>query len=222
MQTATYGRVGVVLPYLEDDHHTVAELPESGILSDYLYANHQIRELAVTEGQLSNGRISKIDAQRVTMDTVRLESAYIEGCTLTSLELADCTLSRVIFRECKILGARFNDSKWANVVFDRCRLEYSDLDAINATGAVVFANTILKEVTFTDCELPNAVMKDCTLTDVAFEGGQYKGLDLRGTDLDTIRGAANLSGALIDITQRIQLAEALVAELDLNYPEDLE
>jgi len=55
---------------------------------------------------------------------------------------------------------------------------------------------------------------------VEFIGGGYHEFDFRDNDLSTIRGAANLHGVFISPVQRQQLAEALVSELDLRYPED--
>ena len=63
-------------------------------------------------------------------------------------------------------------------------------------------------------------MSHCELEAVEFVGGGYREFDFRDNDLSTIRGAANLDGALISRAQRQQLAEALVSELDLCYLED--
>jgi hypothetical protein len=52
---------------------------------------------------------------------------------------------------------------------------------------------------------------------VEFVGGSYSNFDLRGNDLSMVRGAANLRGAIVSRSQRQELAEALVSELELNY-----
>jgi uncharacterized protein YjbI with pentapeptide repeats len=220
VKTVTYGRTEVVLPYLEDNLRTVENLSHEDSLTDYLYTGHNVRQVSLSGGRLSNGRIHEVEARKVTLEGVRIDSADIEKCVWNSLDMSGCNLSRVIFRGCKILGARFCESKWANVVFDGCRIEYSDIDAIRATGPIVFVNTTLKEVRISDCILTDSVIKNCQLRSVEFVRGEYGGLDLRGTDLSAVRGAANLDGVLINPTQRDELAEALVAELDLHYPQE--
>jgi hypothetical protein len=57
-------------------------------------------------------------------------------------------------------------------------------------------------------------------TAIIMQPTTFRHFDLRGNDLSTLRGAANLSGAVITREQRQQLAEALVAELDLTYAAD--
>ncbi|MEU0841385.1 hypothetical protein ABZ370_18195 [Streptomyces sp. NPDC005962] len=55
-----------------------------------------------------------------------------------------------------------------------------------------------------------------------FDGGTYRGLDLRGNDLSRLRGLAFLKRIVIDQAQTLQLAEALAAELDIAFGEDLD
>jgi hypothetical protein len=62
-------------------------------------------------------------------------------------------------------------------------------------------------------------MSRCTLDNVGFDGGTYTDFDFRGNDLSTIRGAGYLKGILIAPAQRQEIAEALVSELDLRYPD---
>lgn len=220
METVTHGRATVVLPYVEDDLRPVPALPRTGSLSDYSFSRHHLRHLALTDGDLLNGQFVDVYADRVAMNQVRIESARIDHCVWQSAQFTDCLLSRVVFTNCKILGARFNDNSWSNVIFDGCRIEFADFEAVNATGPVVFVNTTLNDVTFTRCAFPGGAITDCDLRTVEFDGGGYDQCDLRDTDLTTVRGASNLTGALITADQRYQLAEALVSELHLRYPED--
>jgi hypothetical protein len=61
----------------------------------------------------------------------------------------------------------------------------------------------------------------CDLRLTEFDGGTYRGLDLRGNDLSQLRGIASLRQVIIDRAQTLQLAEALGDELDVTYGEDL-
>lgn len=220
MEVTKYGRSEIILPYIEDSLDVVDDLDCDEPLSDYLYTDRQVRHISASGVRLASGRIVKIEAERATFTDVRFNSGQIERCLLISSEWGQCTLSRVVFRECKILGANFIENKWANVVFDRCKIEYSTFESIQASAAVAFVNTQFKQVTFTECNFPKGHMSGCELDSVEFIGGGYHEFDFRDNDLSTIRGAANLHGVFISPVQRQQLAEALVSELDLRYPED--
>ncbi|WP_328995781.1 pentapeptide repeat-containing protein [Kribbella sp. NBC_01245] len=220
MELEKYGLAQVLKPHIDEaELRQIDSLEGDGSLADFDYADRAVRHLVVTERTLVGGRLSKIDAERVTFDRVALQSVLIEQCVLASSDWMDCTLSRVVFRNCKILGANFIENKWASVVFQSCRLEYTTFDSVQATAPIVFIDTRLKDVTFRGSEFPAGHMSRCTLQNVEFDGGIYTGFDFRGNDLSTIRGAGNLNGILVTPVQRQELAEALVSELDLRYPD---
>jgi uncharacterized protein YjbI with pentapeptide repeats len=220
MEIEEYGLAKVLKPHIDlAELSQVNDLAGGGPLADFDYAGRAVSHLVVAERSLSSGRMSRIESGHVTFDQVGLQSVSFEDCVLGSSDWTDCTLSRVVFRDCKILGANFVDNKWANVVFDNCRIEYATFDSVEATGPVVFIDSRFKDVTFNRSDFRGGHMAHCTLTDVEFDGGDYTDFDFRGNDLSHIRGASRLNGILIDPVQRQELAEALVSELDLRYPD---
>ncbi|RKN39699.1 pentapeptide repeat-containing protein [Streptomyces hoynatensis] len=82
------------------------------------------------------------------------------------------------------------------------------------------SKTSLRETTFAACDLSAALFADCDLRLSEFDGGKYRGLDLRGNDLSQLRGLASLKHIVIDRAQTLQLADALTAELKVTYGED--
>jgi hypothetical protein len=220
METEKYGRAQVLKPHVDlAELRQVDSLDGDGTVSDFDYGQRHVRYLAVAEQALLGGRISKIEADRATFDQVSLQSVLIVDCVLGSSDWIDCALSRVVFRSCKILGANFVDNKWASVVFEDCRIEYATFDLIHTSSPAVFVDTRFKDVTFRRTELQGGHVARCTLDNVEFDGGVYTDCDFRTTDLSTVRGAGNLNGVLIDPPQRLEIAEALVSELDLHYPD---
>ncbi|MFD7161595.1 pentapeptide repeat-containing protein [Kribbella sp. NPDC059898] len=208
-------------PHIElSELHHIDSLEGERTISDFDYGPQHVRDLVVAEHTLLSGRISKLVTDRLTFEAVTLQSVIVTDCVLSSSDWIDCSLNRVVFRGCKLLGANFTDNKWSSVVFDNCRIEYATFDSIHASGPAVFVDTRFKEVTFRRTDFPGGHMARCTLEDVEFDGGTYTDFDLRTTDLSTIRGAGHLNGVLIDPAQRLELAEALVSELDLHYPDD--
>ncbi|MFD7861342.1 hypothetical protein [Streptomyces sp. NPDC059783] len=69
---------------------------------------------------------------------------------------------------------------------------------------------------------PAEVRRACDLRLTEFDGGKYRGLDLRGNTLSQLRGLGSLKQIVIDQAQTLQLAEALAAELDVTFGEDLD
>ncbi|GAA3126235.1 uncharacterized protein YjbI with pentapeptide repeats [Kribbella aluminosa] len=221
MEIEEYGRAKVLKPSIEDDELiAVDDLEGAASLADFEYADRSTHHLAVADTTLSGGKLSRIEAQRVTVTGATLQSVVIDHCVLMSSDWIDCVLSRVMFRDCKFLGANFVDNKWSNVVFQDCRIEYTTFDTIHASTPIVFVGTRFKEVTFRRSELHAGHISNCTLDAVEFDGGTYTDFDFRDNDLSAIRGASNLNGILIDRVQRQELAEALVSELDLRYADE--
>jgi uncharacterized protein YjbI with pentapeptide repeats len=220
VKTTRYGLVEVVEPDLDDELRQVSELGQRGPLADFAYADRSLRQLDLTDRRLARGRVVRVEIQRAEFTEVVFDSISFDRCAVLAGRWQDCTLTRVEFRDCKMIGAMVSQQKWANVVFRACVIEYSTLDAVRASGPVVFVDCRLREVTFSDCRLPRGHMRGCELDAVEFVGGDYRDFDLRGNDLSTLRGAASLGGAVITPAQRQELAEALVAEIDLNYVED--
>ncbi|GHH70707.1 hypothetical protein GCM10018793_05160 [Streptomyces sulfonofaciens] len=120
------------------------------------------------------------------------------------------------------MGARMEDVILDNVLFERCKLDYSTLTGVRAAGPVIFSQCSLRETTFTTTDLGRALFDACNLRQAEFDGGRYRGLDLRGNDLSQLRGIASLKQVIIERAQTLQLAEALAAELDVTYGEDLD
>ncbi|MFJ9440819.1 pentapeptide repeat-containing protein [Kitasatospora sp. NPDC101235] len=119
------------------------------------------------------------------------------------------------------MGAAITGAVLDSVLFENCRLDYAIFDQVRASGPLVFDRCVLSEATFTGCDLTGVVMRDCVLRATGFEAGAYKDLDLSGSDLSTVRGVGNLREVVISRAQQYQLTDALLAELNLTYNEDL-
>jgi uncharacterized protein YjbI with pentapeptide repeats len=108
-----------------------------------------------------------------------------------------------------------------HVVFSDCKLDYAVLSQVRATGPVLFVRCSLREAEFRGCDLGRALFDECDLGLTDFGPGGYRGCDLRGNDLSAIRGVQHLSRVVIDRAQVLQLAEALAADLEVSFGDDL-
>ncbi|WKU46406.1 pentapeptide repeat-containing protein [Streptomyces sp. VNUA116] len=225
MESRTLGRIKIMLPDLTEPglHLSSVESLESGrgTVQEFQYADANLRELDLAGTQLITGRITGLRAARVRFEAVNLHCVQLDACDLRSARWAGGKLTRVVFHNCRIMGAALSDLVLDHVLFDRCKLDYTAFTKVRAAGPVAFSECGLTEASLTDCDLSGAVMRDCTLRDTEFGRGRYRGLDLRDNDLTALRGVASLNHALIDRAQQDQLTQALMTELDMTYGDDL-
>ncbi|MEU1151561.1 pentapeptide repeat-containing protein [Streptomyces sp. NPDC005918] len=225
MDTRTIRRTSVTLPALNEAGLYLSNVTSleggRGRLAEFHYTDADLRDLDLAATHLLDGRITGLKAQRTRLEEVRVDSVEFSGCDLASLQWTDSKISRAVFRDCKLMGAALEDVTLDNVLFENCKLDYSTLTRVRAAGPVIFSKCSLRETTFSAADLGGALLDDCDLRLTEFDGGKYRGLDLRGNDLSQIRGLASLKQIVIDQAQTLQLAEALTAELDVTFGEDL-
>ncbi|WP_051969541.1 pentapeptide repeat-containing protein [Kitasatospora azatica] len=226
MDTRRVGRTSITLPEVSGPGiylTNVASLENPrGTVQDFRYADADLRELDLLRTHLITGRITGLRADRVQLADLRVDSVEFDSCDLGSTQWSDSKLSRVVFRNCRLMGADLARLTLDNVLFEGCKLDYATWEGIRATGPVAFSKSVLTEATFTGCDLSRAVFDACTLRLTEFGRGTYKELDLRGNDLSTVRGVTTLKKIIIDRSQQPELAEALVAELDVTFGDTLD
>ncbi|MFD7137010.1 pentapeptide repeat-containing protein [Streptomyces sp. NPDC059894] len=226
MDTRTIRRTSVTLPSLHEPGLYLSNVTSleggRGRVAEFHYADADLRDLDLSDTHLMDGRITGLKAQRARLEKLRVDSVEFTGCDLASLHWTDSKISRAVFRDCKLMGATLEDVTLDNVLFENCKLDYSTLTRVRAAGPVIFSKCSLRETTFTSCDLGAALIDDCDLRLTEFDGGKYRGLDLRGNDLSQLRSLASLKQIVIDQSQTLQLAEALAAELDVTFGEDLD
>ncbi|MFJ5675694.1 pentapeptide repeat-containing protein [Streptomyces sp. NPDC093097] len=220
MDTLAFGRVTLTLPGLDEPGlylSNVQTLVSSrGVVQDFQYADAQLRSLELDNTRLITGRIAHLRTAQSRLDEVRLNSVEFDSVDLGSAQWTNSKLSRVVFRNCKIMGGALAGLTVEDVLFENCKLDYSTFEKIRTAGPVMFSKCSLVEAEFHDCDLSGTVFSDCVLRMTEFGKGRYKETDLRGNDLSSIRGLTNLTKVRIDPGQQADLAQALVAELDIN------
>ncbi|MFJ3976177.1 pentapeptide repeat-containing protein [Streptomyces sp. NPDC090021] len=224
MATRTFGDVTVTTPDLEEPGlylSSVDTLDSSrGIVQDFAYGEADLRSLDLADAQLITGRINGVRSKRVEFETLNLHGVEISGSDLGSARWSESKLTRVTIRDTKLMGSAMDGLVLDDVLFENCKLDFATFEKVRATGPVVFSGCVLTEATFTDCDLTDVVFSGCTLRLTEFGAGRYRDADLRGNDLSAIRGVANLSKIRITHAQQADLAEALVADLDLDVSDD--
>ena len=224
MGQITIRQTSVDLPVFDEevDLEPVSWLgAKSGLVSDFRFGPATVRALDLADVRLLHGKIRALRAGRASITAVRVDSVEFTGCDLSSVRWTGGRISRVRFDGCKLVGARFEAMIAEHVVFTGCKLDYATLDQIRAAGPVLFAGCSLREAEFSGCELAGSLFDDCDLRMTGFGPGRYRSCDLRGNDLSALTGAPHLKHVIIDHVQTIQLGEALAAELDVTFGDDV-
>lgn len=212
------------LPLFEEeaDLGPVSSLgPAGGSVSGFEFGGASVRALDVKDVRLLDGKIHSVWAEAASMTEVHIRSVEFTRCELGSLRWTGGKISRTRFDACRLLGARFENVTLEHVVFTDCKMDYAMLDQIRAKGPVMFVRCSLRESEFTGCDLASSLFDECDLFLANFGPGRYMGCDLRGNDLSAVNGTHHLKRVVIDRAQLMQLAEALAAELDMTFGDDL-
>lgn len=221
MDSRRFGDITVTLPNLDPAGsclNNVSYLDTTrGVIEDFQYIGERLRDLDLTSTRVLGGRLGGIQTDRTQMDQTQLHSVEFTDCTAKALRCAGSKLSRVVFRNCTLMGATFEDCTFDNVLFEDCRLDYATFAKVRAIGPLAFTKCSLAEAELTGNNLAEETAFDqCTLRKTEFRTGNYRGTDLRGSDLTTVIGAVNLTGVIISPDQEHQLAQALLDGLDLT------
>jgi len=101
-----------------------------------------------------------------------------EGCDLSMSKLYDTAFREARFKDCKMLGLRFDDcnSFLLEMHFSSCNLSMSSFYQLKLTG-MQFANCNLKEVDFTETDAGKNSFENCEMTNAVFDRSNLEGAD---------------------------------------------
>ena len=119
----------------------------------------------------------------------------LHRCRLTGVELAEATLTDVVFVECRLDLAGLRMAKLERVAFRDCRMTECD-----------FYEASLTDVLFEHCELREATLSGVTL----------KRVELRRCDLAGLRGVEALRGARMPWADVLENGPLFAAALGLE------
>ncbi|WP_340539915.1 pentapeptide repeat-containing protein [Nocardioides sp. GXZ039] len=174
-----------------------------------------VAELSLDGAVLRDCRLSGLAAREADWRSVRLREVTAER-----LDIPVLRASRSHWQDVRIEGARLGsaeayDAEWRSVHFVGCKLGFLNLRAAE-----------LLDVAFTDCVIEELDLLDATARRVRFTGtriasldlqrGRFEDVDLRGADLDALRGVEGLRGTTISPDQLTLLAPLLAHEAGLR------
>jgi uncharacterized protein YjbI with pentapeptide repeats len=133
-----------------------------------------------------------------------------ETSLVADFQFADATLAAL-----DLAGAHLLHGKIRALNAGQATISAARMDSVEFTGCS------LREAELTGCDLAGSLFDGCDLRLTGFGPGHYRRCDLRGNDLSALTGVSHLKHVIIDHVQAMQLGEALAAELEVTFGEDL-
>jgi uncharacterized protein YjbI with pentapeptide repeats len=191
------------------------------LVSNFHLSDAKIRTLTLRDTRMTDGQVRSVRTEATEITEAEVNCVEFSNCELSSLTWTGGEISRTRFTACKLLGARFENVKMKHAVFVDCQLDYATLSRMSSSGPVAFVRCRLREAEFTGCDMTRAVFEKCDLTLANFGKGRHAGCDLRGNDVSTLRGAANLRRVVLTSAQLVNLAQALATELEISLNDEV-
>jgi uncharacterized protein YjbI with pentapeptide repeats len=170
-----------------------------------------VEQSRIVQAQFTGARLSRS----------RLTDVVVENSDFSGAELDEAAIERVEFRECRMSGAIFSRCSFRDVRFVGCRLNEANFrmseithvlfEDVELRGSDFYAAT-MESTGFFDCDLTNAEFTKATIPDVRFHGSTL--LDLKGAEY--------LTGAIIESSQVLPVALAVLAALRIRIDDERE
>ncbi len=165
-------------------------------------------ERTFTKIDQKKGELQKGEYEACTFQGSDLSGADLSGYRFLDTEFLDCDLSnaelvgtfwqKVTFRNCKMLGLRFDVSHELGfaVTFEGCQLDHSSFYQRKLSRSV-FIDSRLHGVDLAEADMKGSKVKDCDLLNAIFENTGLENADLRGSvnysidpEINRVKGAA--------------------------------
>jgi len=203
------------------------EAPEDDRIGEHatLGAHDEWEDERIVGADLSAAEAPSARFTRCELDGVALTGARLRGVALVDVLAVDCELSgallqeahlqRVEFRNCRMSGVVFAQSQLSHVRFVDCKVDdasfrLAEMDHVHMSGCS------LVEADLYEAKWSASFLEQCDLTGADFSKAVVQGLRLAGSQLDGVRGALSMGGAVIDGAQVLPLALGLLGELSIE------
>ena len=153
------------------------------------------------------------------IERLRMTDVVLDGCDLSGADLYEADLTRVAFESCRLSGATLAKARLTDVTFTGCKAEGLNLRMV--TGArVTFDDTVLRDADLLSAAITDGRFLGCDLHDADVTKAKLGGVRLHRSQLDGLKGAEHLRGAVIDATQLVPLAVRVFAALGITVEDE--
>jgi len=149
---------------------------------------------------------------------LRFEQVVFETCDFANTSWFDCDLDEVAFVGCRFVGASITGGRLSAVLLRDCLAQMAKLSHLGRPHALL-QGCDLRGALLMESDLSETRFADCDLGGLELFNAGLVGTDLRGNELDDLKGVACLRGATIDALQLLALAPALATHVGLVVQE---
>lgn len=161
---------------------------------------------------------SRIERTRFTAS--HLEGLHLRTCELIDVELSGAhlengSLSQVRISDSKLIGTDFSHSQLTDVTFDSCVLSSASFRFARLLR-VKFENCVLDDASFQEAKIRETTLERCHIESTEFNNAEITSLDLRTSQIVSVRGVAGLTNSTMDEMQASILGVQLAREMGIN------
>lgn len=197
------------------------EAYSGGLEPDGDYDGLEFREADLAGQDGGGARFMDCALTGCAVDGTRLHHARLLDTVLTGMRGVGTDLAESTLRDVELVDARLGGTQLHGAVLERVLIRGGKIDYLNLRGAklkdVVFDGCVLVEPDFANARLERVEFVNCVLKEADLSGASLTDVDLRGVaSLEIARGAERLAGAMISMSQLLDLAPVLAAELGIR------
>lgn len=147
---------------------------------DKTFEKHDFVQKPLAKGEYENCIFRMCDLSGNDLSGFKFSDCEFVGSNLSLAKLNKTALQDIKFRDCKLLGLRFDLSNdfGLSFSFDNCILNHSSFYKTKLKKTS-FTNSQLQETDFTECDLTNSIFDNCDLARAMFENSILEKVDLR-------------------------------------------
>ena len=173
------------------------ELMELQFIEDIKFERKDFSKNKLDKGDYESCTFSNCNFSNSDVSKIRFLECQFIDCDLSLVNLHETGLQDVTFKDCKMLGLRFDTcSDFAfSIKVDHCQLNHSSFFK-KKLSKTVFTKSKLHEVDFTECNLNTSIFDHCDLLNAVFKNTDLQNADLRSSfnftidpELNKIKGA---------------------------------
>jgi uncharacterized protein YjbI with pentapeptide repeats len=153
---------------------------EQMYIADKLVDKVDYKENSLPKGEYENCTFKNCDFYHTDFSGIQFQSCEFVVCNLSLVTLSRAAFRDVQFKDCKMLGLRFDHCNPLGLafLFDTCSLDHASFYKTKIRKTV-FKNSGLRETDFTQCDLTGSVFENCDLIRATFANTRLEKADFR-------------------------------------------
>lgn len=149
---------------------------------DKTFTGAVFTQIPLLKGEYTGCKFQNCDFSNANVSGIQFHQCEFLSCNLSLANLTKTVFSSVSFKQCKMLGLRFDhcSSFGFSVYVEGCMLDHSSFYRMKMKKTS-FKDSKLQEVDFGECDLSAAIFENCDLIGATFDQTILEKADLRSS-----------------------------------------